>query len=43
MTALSSPSPAFDGELGFQWAAGTFGEPQIVAFHPELQVRETAG
>lgn len=26
------PKSAFKGELGHQWAGGTFGEPQIVAF-----------
>jgi hypothetical protein len=29
---------AFEGELGYEFAAGTFGEPQIIAFDPERQV-----
>lgn len=29
---------AFEGELGYEWAVGTFGDPQIVALYPERQV-----
>lgn len=26
---------AFEGDVGYEWAAGTFGEPQIVVFEPK--------
>lgn len=35
--ALVVPHSAFEGELGYKWAAGTFGEPQVLVFHPERQ------
>ncbi len=32
--AILATPPAFDGEAGYEWAAGTFGEPQAVLLDP---------
>lgn len=32
--AICLPASAFEGELGYEWAAGTFGEPQMILLDP---------
>ncbi len=32
--AVCIPASAFAGELGYEWVAGTFGEPQWIALEP---------
>lgn len=32
--AVFVPPPAFEGDLGFDWSASTFGEPQMILLSP---------
>jgi hypothetical protein len=34
--AVYIPEGAFQGEIGHEWAAGTFGEPQVIVLDPSI-------
>jgi len=36
--AVCIPASAFEGEDGYEWVAGTFGEPQMLLLEPERAV-----
>ena len=36
--AVCIPASAFEGEMGYEWVAGTFGEPQMLLLEPKRAV-----